>query len=72
MRQLIKRAYPEIGHKHLDKITGCDVQKFVTDMLVNIKNMNTGNHKNAATAQVKAAQAVDGAFCFLPCEDTAT
>jgi hypothetical protein len=42
MRQLTKRVYPAIGHKRLDKITARDVQKFVTDMLVNGKNMNTG------------------------------
>lgn len=50
MRQLTKRVYPAIGHKRLDKITARDVQKFVTDMLVNGKNMNTGKPLSRKTA----------------------
>ena len=42
MKQLTKRVYPAIGHKRLDKITSRDVQRFITDMIVNGKNMNTG------------------------------
>ena len=50
MKQLTKRVYPAIGHKRLDKITACDIQKFVTDMLVNGKNMNTGKPLSRKTA----------------------
>ena len=50
MKQLTKRVYPAIGHKRLDKITARDVQKFVTDMLVNGKNMNTGKPLSRKTA----------------------
>ena len=42
MKQLTKRVYPAIGHKRLDKITSRDVQRFITDMIVNGKNVNTG------------------------------
>ena len=41
-RQLTKRVYPAIGHKKLDKITTRDIQLFITDLLVNGKNMKTG------------------------------
>lgn len=50
MKQLTKRVYPAIGHKRLDKITARDIQKFVTDMLVNGKNMNTGKQLSRKTA----------------------
>lgn len=50
MKQLTKRVYPAIGHKRLDKITARDIQKFVTDMLVNCKNMNTGKPLSRKTA----------------------
>ena len=50
MKQLTKRDYPAIGHKRLDKITARDIQKFVTDMLVNGKNMNTGKPLSRKTA----------------------
>lgn len=50
MKQLTKRVYPAIGHKWLDKITARDIQKFVTDMLVNGKNMNTGKPLSRKTA----------------------
>lgn len=50
MKQLTKRVYPAIGHKRLDKITARDIQKFVTDMLVNGKNMNTGKPLSRKTA----------------------
>lgn len=50
MKQLTKRVYPAIGHKRLDKITARNIQKFVTDMLVNGKNMNTGKPLSRKTA----------------------
>ena len=50
MKQLTKRVYPAIGHKRLDKIIARDIQKFVTDMLVNGKNMNTGKPLSRKTA----------------------
>ena len=50
MKQLTKRVYPAIGHKRLDKITARDIQKFVTDMLVNGKNMNTGKPLSRKTS----------------------
>lgn len=50
MKQLTKRVYPAIGHKRLDKITARDIQKFVIDMLVNGKNMNTGKPLSRKTA----------------------
>lgn len=50
MKQLTKRVYTAIGHKRLDKITARDIQKFVTDMLVNGKNMNTGKPLSRKTA----------------------
>ena len=50
MKQLTKRVYPAIGHKRLDKITARDIQKFVTDMLVNGKNMNTDKPLSRKTA----------------------
>lgn len=50
MKQLTKRVYTAIGHKRLDKVTARDIQKFVTDMLVNGKNMNTGKPLSRKTA----------------------
>ncbi len=50
MKQLTKRVYPAIGHKRLDKITARDIQKFVTDMIVNGKNMNNGKPLSRKTA----------------------
>ena len=42
MEQLTRRIYPALGHKRLDKITSRDIQKFITDLLTNGKNLNTG------------------------------
>lgn len=50
MKQLTKRIYPALGHKRLDKITSRDVQKFITDLLVNGKNMNNGKPLSRKTA----------------------
>lgn len=50
LRLLTKRVYPAIGHKRLDKITARDIQKFITDMLVNGKNMNNGKPLSRKTA----------------------
>ena len=50
MKQLTKRVYPAIGHKRLDKITSRDIQKFVTDLLTNGKNMNNGKPLSRKTA----------------------
>ena len=38
----IKRVYPAIGHKRLDKITGRHIQQFVNDLINNGKNERTG------------------------------
>ena len=40
--QLSKRVYAAFGHMRLDKITTRDVQKFVNDLFVNGKNLQTG------------------------------
>lgn len=50
MKQLTKRVYPAIGHKRLDKITARDIQKFITDMLTNGRNLNNGNPLSRKTA----------------------
>lgn len=50
MKQLTKRVYPAIGHKRLDKITARDIQKFITDMLTNGKNLNNGKSLSRKTA----------------------
>lgn len=50
MKQLTKRVYPTIGHKRLDKITARDIQKFITDMLTNGRNLNNGKPLSRKTA----------------------
>lgn len=50
MKQLTKRVYPAIGHKRLDKITARDIQKFITDMLTNGRNLNNGRPLSRKTA----------------------
>lgn len=50
MKQLTKRVYPAIGHKRLDKITARDIQKFITDMLANGRNLNNGKPLSRKTA----------------------
>lgn len=50
MKQLTKRVYPAIGHKWLDKITARDIQKFITDMLTNGRNLNNGKPLSRKTA----------------------
>lgn len=50
MKQLTKRVYPAIGHKRLDKITVRDIQKFITDMLTNGRNLNNGKPLSRKTA----------------------
>ena len=50
MKQLTKRVYPAIGHKRLDKITARDIQKFITDMLTNARNLNNGKPLSRKTA----------------------
>ena len=50
MKQLPKRVYPAIGHKRLDKITARDIQKFITDMLTNGRNLNNGKPLSRKTA----------------------
>lgn len=50
MKQLTKRVYPAIGHKRLDKITAHDIQKFITDMLTNGRNLNNGKPLSRKTA----------------------
>ena len=41
-RTLTIRVYPAIGHLKLDKITSRDIQKFINDLAVNGKNLQTG------------------------------
>jgi integrase len=41
-RTLTQRVYPAIGHLKLDKITSRDIQKFINDLAVNGKNLQTG------------------------------
>ena len=50
MKQLTKRVYSAIGHKRLDKITARDIQKFITDMLTNGRNLNNGKPLSRKTA----------------------
>ena len=50
MRQLTKRVYPAIGHKKLDNITSRDIQAFITDMLMNGRNFNSGKPLSRKTA----------------------
>ncbi len=50
MKQLTKRVYPAIGHKRLDKITARDIQKFITDMLTNGRDLNNGKPLSRKTA----------------------
>ena len=50
MKQLTKRVYPALGHKRLDKITARDIQKFITDMLTNGRNLNNGKPLSRKTA----------------------
>ena len=50
MKQLTKRVYPAIGHKRLDKITARDIQKFITEMLTNGRNLNNGKPLSRKTA----------------------
>jgi integrase len=66
MKQLTKRVYPAIGHKRLDKITARDIQKFVTDMLVNGKNMNTGKPLSRKTA-VHHLSFISDVFSYAVC-----
>ena len=42
MRKLTSRVYPALGHLRLDKITGRHIQQFINDLLLNGKNMRTG------------------------------
>ena len=41
-RTLTTRVYPALGHLRLDKITSRDIQKFINDLAVNGKNLQTG------------------------------
>lgn len=42
MRKLTPRVYHALGHLRLDKITGRHIQQFINDLLLNGKNMRTG------------------------------
>ncbi len=50
MRQLTKRVYPALGHKRMDKITARDIQRFITDMMINGRNETTGKPLSRKTA----------------------
>lgn len=75
MKQLTKRVYPAIGHKRLDKITARDIQKFITDMLTNGRNLNNGkplSRKNAVhhlsfISDVFSYAVRMGMLCDNPC-----
>ena len=49
MIQVTKRIYPALGHKRLDKITSRDIQKFITGLLINEKNLNNGKSLSRKT-----------------------
>lgn len=63
MKQLTKRVYPAIGHKRLDKITARDIQKFITDMLTNGRNLNNGKPLSRKTA-VHHLSFISGVFSY--------
>lgn len=75
MKQLTKRVYPAIGHKRLDKITARDIQKFITDMLTNGRNLNNGKPLSRKTAMHHLSFISDvfsyavrmGMLCDNPC-----
>ena len=50
MKQLTKRVYPALGHKRIDKLTARDIQKFITDMMINGRNETTGKPLSRKTA----------------------
>ena len=50
MKQLTKRVYPALGHKRIDKITARDIQRFITDMMINGRNETTGKPLSRKTA----------------------
>ena len=41
-RTLTTRVYPALGHLRLDKITSRDIQKFINDLAINGRNLQTG------------------------------
>lgn len=75
MKQLTKRVYPAIGHKRLDKITARDIQKFITDMLTNGRNLNNGKplsrkiavHHLSFISDVFSYAVRMGMLCDNPC-----
>ena len=72
MKQLTKRVYPAIGHKRLDKITARDIQKFITDMLTNGRNLNNGKPLSRKTAVHHLSDVFSyavrmGMLCDNPC-----
>jgi len=50
MRQITQRVYPAFGHMKLDKITGRQIQRFINDLVLNGKNMQTGKPLSRKTA----------------------
>ena len=50
MRQTTQRVYPAFGHMKLDKITGRQIQRFINDLVLNGKNMQTGKPLSRKTA----------------------
>ena len=50
LRGATVRVYPALGHKRMDKITARDIQKFITDLVTNGKNMRTGKPLSKKTA----------------------
>ena len=50
MKQLTKRVYPALGHKRMDKLTARDIQRFITDMMINGRNETTGKPLSRKTA----------------------
>ena len=50
MRQVTQRVYPAFGHLRLDRITGRQIQRFINELVLNGKNMQTGKPLSRKTA----------------------
>ena len=50
MRQTTQRVYPAFGHLRLDRITSRQIQRFINDLVLNGKNMQTGKPLSRKTA----------------------
>lgn len=66
LRGATVRVYPALGHKRMDKITARDIQKFITDLVTNGKNMRTGKplSKKTAVHHLRCTAATGAASCW--------